>query len=148
MNKGQLYEETKKLFKELNTLLTEDYLVLIVEKGSEKILHIIFSFSLILYNLVDVNWNDKEIWLNYKLKCSICEKQFLFNFLSNIDIFIIHLKNADNDIRNSCFLMWIIFSKKQSFHVIKAGFANLFDSSVEYKTKTDFWYDDKVFAIK
>lgn len=127
-----IVEETKQTFNDLTNLLSNDFRILITERGSEKILFIIFSFSLMMNSLIKINWENDQISFCKELPCSACERQLLLNFLHNIESFIAlsddHEEFSTSALNVNYYLECSIFSS-----VIKAKASELFDVSMRYK---------------
>ena len=130
--KSYLYNnEIKQIFDELKEQISNEFRILIKETGCEKILKIIFAFSMILNNLVKIDLPKKSIELNTNIKCSACERQFLYNYLYCLDSYII--QNEDDKEYNSTFYINFIIENILVTNILKSFSNSLFDTSMKYK---------------
>jgi hypothetical protein len=133
-----LLNEIKKEFLLLKELIKED-LSLLGNINKDKLLLIIFSFSIMLNNLMVVDHDAEHVVFIPELKCSSRERQFLLHYITNLDAYV----NIDNT-EFTCLQMNFILENCIFSNLIKSYTKVLFDDI--NKSKIDLGYD-KIISI-
>lgn len=123
------------LFAELRNKLSNEFSLINNQIDKEKILIIVFSFSIMLNNLMDViiEYDENGDSISKaafvpELKCSSRQRQFLINLLSNLDDYLLLLEKEDKE-------------KNQFFSCLKINFMlenSIFSSLIKSYTKVLF----------
>ena len=107
------------------------------EEGNEKILNVIFCFTLMLNNTVIIIEKDKQYSVipNKKLICSSIERKFLFNMLNAIDRFLI--LNNEKSVTNSSIFVNMCIENSILNNYFRLFCASLLDVTVVNKIEFD-----------
>jgi hypothetical protein len=127
-----LLNELKKEFQSLKELIQED-MSLLGNVNKDKLLLIIFSFSIMLNNLMVVDNDTEHVVFIPELKCSSRERQFLLNYIKNLDAYI----NVDNT-EFTCLQINFILENCLFSSLIKSYTKVLFDESNKSKVNLDY----------
>jgi len=130
-----------KKFEDLKNILQDNFSIMSTDR--EKLLIIIFSFSIMLNNLMAYqldndgsNSNEAKIVFSSELKCSSRERQFLINLLINFDFYL----NKDDKEKFSCIKINYMLENSIFSSLIKSYTQIIFDE--EYN-KTKVIFDQK-----
>jgi hypothetical protein len=133
-----LLNDLKKELLNLKEGIGED-LSLLGNINKEKLLLMIFSFSIMLNNLMVVDYDTHLVVFIPELRCSSRERQFLINLIKNLDAYV----NVDNN-DFTCMQVNFILENCIFGALIKSYTKVLFDESNKYKVNLTY---DKIMHI-
>ena len=134
VDKTNIENEKESKFNLLKNNLISNPKIDLNAKGNENILLLIFSFVIMLTNILVINNNDRaetKLIIHPKLICSSVEKRFLYNILVNIDKYIIC--NTDKSSTNSALYVDVFIESTILKNIFKTFCTSIFDESSHNK---------------